>query len=213
MLNFESAQFKRSLAETIAWCATKSLVAIPTDSEPIRDRRAWLNEASQLFLDANVASVSAGSGCKITDTKQWQQARALLERIRGSLGRLQDKLRSAALKPNFDLDTLGSNTPWAEAVTEVVNKRSQLTKTISPDKDFEISKHGRLLLYWPYENLACGAADYSSNGFFDVNNVPPWDIWVDFTSDTLVSWVPSALIEAAQMGIDVNPEGCIRWVD
>src|SRR5947208_1564281 len=63
----------------------------------------------------------------------------------------------------------------------------------------------------PSENLACGAAEASSNGFFDVNNVPPWDIWVDFSERTLVSWVPPGLLDVAQMGIYVNPEACIRW--
>ena len=58
-----------------------------------------------------------------------------------------------------------------------------------------------------------GAAKYSSNGFFDVNNVPPWDIWVAFSEQTLVSWVPPMLLELAQKGIDANPEGCIRWAD
>jgi len=65
---------------------------------------------------------------------------------------------------------------------------------------------GQLLLYNPNENLACGAAEHSSNEFFDVNNVPPWDIWVDFSEDTLTSWVPPALVDVAQTGIDVNPE-------
>lgn len=37
--------------------------------------------------------------------------------------------------------------------------------------------------------FACGAAEVSSNEFFDVNNVPPRDIWVDFLEGTSVSWV------------------------
>jgi len=72
---------------------------------------------------------------------------------------------------------------------------------------------GRLLLYNPSENLACGVSEVNSNGFFDANNVPPWDIWVDFSGGVLVSWVPPALLDVAQMGIYVNPEGCIRWAD
>jgi hypothetical protein len=72
---------------------------------------------------------------------------------------------------------------------------------------------GRLLLYWPDENLACGGAEVSSHGFFDVNNVPPWDLWVAFSERTLVSWVPAQVIEIAQLGIDANPEACIRWAD
>lgn len=49
--------------------------------------------------------------------------------------------------------------------------------------------------------------------FFDVDNVPPWDIWVGYTDGALLTWVPTALIEAAQMGIDANPEQCIHWAD
>ena len=72
---------------------------------------------------------------------------------------------------------------------------------------------GRFLLYSPSENLACGAADTSSNGFFDANNVPPWDLWVGFSNGTLVSWIPPALVDVAAMGIFANPEECIRWAD
>jgi hypothetical protein len=37
---------------------------------------------------------------------------------------------------------------------------------------------GRLLIYFPNHDLACGAAEQETAGFFDVNNVPPWDTWV-----------------------------------
>jgi hypothetical protein len=127
-------------------------------------------------------------------------------------GPMKDKLRSPALKPSFSLDQFGNVELWAEAVAEVVAKRSQLIGRISQQR-LEISNSGRLLLYYPQEQLADGAAEYSSNGFFDVNNVPPWDIWVDFSEHILVSWVPPGFIEAAQIGIDVNPEQCIRWAD
>jgi hypothetical protein len=69
------------------------------------------------------------------------------------------------------------------------------------------------LLYFPAENHACGAAQVSSGGFFDTDNGPPWDIWVAYEGNALISWVPPGLIVAAQMGIDVNPENCIQWLD
>jgi hypothetical protein len=75
------------------------------------------------------------------------------------------------------------------------------------------AKGGRILLYIPQENLADGAAQVSSGGFYDADNVPPWDVWVGFSNSALVSWVPPTLIEVAQMGIDANPENCIRWSD
>jgi hypothetical protein len=116
------------------------------------------------------------------------------------------------LKPSFGLDEFGDDTVWAKAVAEVVARRSRLTAAMSAEKR-DTSVGGRLLLYTPSENLACGAAEASSNGFFDVNNVPPWDIWVEFSEGTLVSWVPPALTDVAQMGIYVNPEACIRWAE
>jgi hypothetical protein len=83
--------------------------------------------------------------------------------------------------------------------------------------------YGRLLVYFPNDDLACGAAEHETAGFFDVNNVPPWDTWVDFLEDEqpnvdsfdteyLVAWVPPELVSLADQGIAVNPEQCILWL-
>src|SRR4030095_14369286 len=37
---------------------------------------------------------------------------------------------------------------------------------------------GRLLAYFPNDNLFDGFAEVQSKGFFDVNNIPPPDTWV-----------------------------------
>ena len=82
---------------------------------------------------------------------------------------------------------------------------------------------GRLLVYFPNNDLACGAAEQETAGFFDLNNVPPWDTWVDFfqnetanidSFDTkyLIAWVPPEFVSLANKGIDVNPEQCIMWL-
>jgi hypothetical protein len=82
---------------------------------------------------------------------------------------------------------------------------------------------GRLLVYFPESDLFCGAAADQTDGFFDVNNVPPWDTWVtywqdqepnpdSFVSEYLIAWVPPSLIELANEGINVNPEQCIMWL-
>jgi hypothetical protein len=89
---------------------------------------------------------------------------------------------------------------------------------------------GRLLAYFPQDNLACGTAEAESEGFFDVNNVPPFDTWVwlaqtvrteeyadgtrgDVEMHYLVAWVPPDFIELATRGLAVNPEHCILWLD
>ena len=206
MPDFSSTQFQSSLADTAVWCKLKA-VGMDADSHDIRQRHALYVRAEEQWQEAQETVKRGWLSRKITDTKQGQNAMALLKQIRDSLGAVDTKLRSPELKPSFGLDQFGDNALWAKAVAEVVAKRSRLTAGKSAEK----SAGGRLLLYSPSENLACGAADVRSNGFFDVNNVPPWDIWVDFSEGTLVSWVPPALLDVAQMGIDVNPEGCIRW--
>lgn len=78
---------------------------------------------------------------------------------------------------------------------------------------------GRLLVYWPDLDLADGAAEAESRGFFDVNNTPPWDTWVAFVQypdhpdhSYLVAWVPPQFIQLADAGIQVIPEECVKWL-
>ena len=77
---------------------------------------------------------------------------------------------------------------------------------------------GRLLLYAPDDTLSDGAAGVNTDGFFDFDNVPPWDTWVAYLYESeklqyLVSWIPPQLVELAHGGLDVNPEACILWLD
>jgi hypothetical protein len=209
MPDFSSTQFEISLADTVVWCELKAM-GMDADSDDIRQRQALYAQAEEQWEEAQETVKRGSRSRKIIDTKQWQNAMALLKQIRDSLGPMDRKLRSPELKPGFGLDEFGDDALWAKAVAEVVARRARLTAGTSAEKR-DISVGGRLLLYSPSENLACGAAEVSSNGFFDVNNIPPWDIWVDFSAGTLVSWVPPALLDVAQMGIYVNPEACIRW--
>jgi len=89
---------------------------------------------------------------------------------------------------------------------------------------------GRLLAYFPENDLADGCAERVSDGFFDVDNIPPYDTWVWMVRNTrtrkyadheqpeeeanyLVAWVPPDFIPLASCGVDANPEGCILWLD
>ena len=89
---------------------------------------------------------------------------------------------------------------------------------------------GRLLAYFPGDNLADGCAQANSEGFFDIDNIPPYDTWVWMVDDRridkladgttrktegsyLVAWVPPAFLELASLGIDVKPEECILSLD
>jgi hypothetical protein len=83
---------------------------------------------------------------------------------------------------------------------------------VSPDCNPDIALEGKFLLYVPEENVSDGASELFSLGFFDENDAPPWDTWVAFSKNTLLSWVPSELVHLVQHGIDVNAVDCIHWM-
>jgi len=127
-----------------------------------------------------------------------------------SIALLEAQLRTPSLRPKILLGEARTATDRQELVRSVVVRRSELVR----GQDYVVDgSEGKLLLYAPEENLADGAAKYVSNGFFDVDNVPPWDTWMAFSHGILLSWVPPQLIGLAQNGIDVNPECCVRWLD
>ncbi len=208
MLDRYSKLSPGTLAETVAWCSTK-IKMMGVGSDQVRERQAryslaekqW-NEAIQIMEQRHLGSVAG-----IT---QYRQAVALLKENQALLGPMDRILRSPELQPTFSLDRFEDDSLWAQAVEEVVTYRARLLSGSAAEHPVGATG-GRILLYSPSENLACGAAAQSSNGFFDTNNVPPWDLWLGFSDGTLVSWVPPALIDVAWMGIFVNPEECVRW--
>jgi len=211
VFDFNSPSFKRSLAETIAWCAGQSLTAHPEESGDIRRRRALLDESNRLFR--TVFERFNHNWDKVRASAEWHQSQELNKQADpDTLSLLDAQLRTAALKPSFQLDEFKDDL-WDKAVSEVVAKRSAQLSNVSMSVESQSLAGGSLLEFIPSETLMDGAAKYSSNGFFDVNNVPPWDIWVGFSDRILVSWVPSVLVELAQSGIEANPEGCIRWAE
>lgn len=127
--------------------------------------------------------------------------------LRGNPSR---ELRSVALDPaTFGAEFFRSghgNIPLVEKLAQRRAKLIQSRTTVN-------SIGGRGLLFVPQDSLSDGAATVQSEGFFDVDNVPAWDTWIYFDGRMLLSWVPPQLISKVQSGIDVNPEGCIKWAD
>jgi len=69
------------------------------------------------------------------------------------------------------------------------------------------------------ESISSGESEAETNGFFDLDDRPPWDTWVvsaprpaEYESPTLISWIPSNLAAVVDRGIHVNPYGCIFWL-
>jgi hypothetical protein len=107
-----------------------------------------------------------------------------------------------------------------ELVCNIGRDRQAAAGTCRPRSPFPIP--GRFLLHFPDENLCDGIAEYASDGFFDVFNVPPIDTWVSWFIERgrraverpyLLCYAPSWALRSADAGIDVNPEACIMWLD
>ena len=175
--------------------------------------------------------ISLGIG-KI-NTKRCEPApavlQALCETVAWCLSRSvnSDQLRSHELDPTESLkvppfDELGIGV-WIEkkrmsykrATCAINETRSTLirdTKLEIPDLAVARSK-GKLLLYWPLENVEDGAASAGSRGFFDIEDAPPWDTWFLYSESSIFCWVSESLVQNAQNGIDANPVDCIHWCD
>jgi uncharacterized protein (TIGR02996 family) len=109
---------------------------------------------------------------------------------------------------------------WQAMVNGLANRRARLLAGEGRHPRVPASHlgRGRLLLFDPDCTLSDGAAEASSGGFFDIDNVPAWDTWVwggpeQPGSWPLVAWVPRSWVDRADAGVRVNAEGCIRWAD
>ena len=148
----------------------------------------------------------------LAQTIAWCESRA-------DLGDPSGSLRSTELRPRM----LASGREWV--VSALADHRSYAdpaTKAAPPVTTAGDLRGGRLLVYFPDAELADGAAEAESQGFFDAFNTPPWDTWVTLERDDeqdssysvyLVSWVPPVFVDLASAGIGVNPEACILWLN
>jgi hypothetical protein len=143
----------------------------------------------------------------------------------GSLSQPRTSLRTCKVK----LDDLNSqhHQVFRVSLERSGRLRSAGKRELSPVTDL---CGGRLLAYFPNDNLADGVAEVESQGFFDVDNIPPYDTWVwmvrnvraferadrtkgEIEANYLVAWVPPDFLQLAGAGVDTNPEQCILWLD
>jgi hypothetical protein len=148
----------------------------------------------------------------LTSYLKWRAARLSGKAEPRQFVPLSDHLRSPVLDPGRTRfpEVRAEQVSIVEGVADRRAEQLRLKQHYPSDIANDL-QGGRLLLYSPDENLCDGAARYTSKGFFDFDNIPPWDTWVCFFQQYLVSWVPPQLLELANQGIDANPEGCIAW--
>jgi hypothetical protein len=142
---------------------------------------------------------------RVQETIAWCRPRLRTQDPQASLRSVETRPRS--LEPDY----------FAAVRTVAIGRRQAGAHRVP----FRSLEGGRLLVFFPDLDLACGAAEAESRGYFDVNNTPAWDTWVAMIVDDqgghecpyLVSWVPPELIPLADRGIHVNPEQCILWLN
>jgi hypothetical protein len=137
---------------------------------------------------------------------------------RADLARPKECLRSEELRPPLLLPSR------LETVDAVRRRRKTLLghRHFSSDLAPEVaSASGRLIAYNPDFNLACGTSEYETDGYFDVDNTPPWDTWVALLDvpnaqhfeTSLIAWVPPVFVSLVQAGIKLIAERCVMWLD
>jgi len=91
---------------------------------------------------------------------------------------------------------------------------------------------GRLLVTEPHMTTSMGVSGEESNHLLDVDDCPPIGLWVDYIDTPeiveipqsggqryfrndgyIISYIPQSFIELVQLGIDVNAEECIYWLE
>jgi hypothetical protein len=138
----------------------------------------------------------------ILEAAAWCEPRANLADPAGSLRQLPN--------PSLGAGILCGRPEWV--VGELAESRRKALGSARAQ-----ATPGRLLAFLPDDDLADGAAEQITNGFFDVHNTPAWDTWVAQVTlgndRTLIAYVPRSFVALAEDGIWVNPEVCILWLD
>ena len=178
------------------------------------------------------------------DALRWRLAETITWCTRNPQVKPKDSLRNSRWRPPSFYYPESVYDPHI-IVEQLCNQRSDELRfgygNLYPNEPATNLAGGRLLLYDPYQNLADGAAELESQGFFNVDNEPAWDTWVsfihfpdksekrnriylsgqyvwsqlggDYFASCLISWIPPQLLDLVTQGVNVNPELCIAWAD
>lgn len=89
------------------------------------------------------------------------------------------------------------------------------------DLEAELNRPSAFMIVETAYSLSDGAAHAASQGYFDENNIPPWDTWVKVVPPRnarelgpgLLCWVPAWARGHVELGIALNPEECLHWAE
>ena len=188
-------KFKQRMAETIAWCSRMGDINNPKRSL----RSQVLRPLNSLFRE---------------DRREWASTKGYDPANEKTMFRSEEDQTDAT---TLHLERREQCKLSVELVAE--RRKQELTRLQIPED--EQMRTGRLLLYFPEYSDWDGLSESYSNGFFSVNDDPPWDTWIDFVIDDrregyfgyLVSWVPEEFCNFAGQGIPAAALQCIQWAN
>lgn len=134
------------------------------------------------------------------------------------------RARTAALEPRIeDEPTLAE---LEAALHLLADRRDRLWARRSVDRSTRRidAPSGRLLVCEFDMSIGGGEAEVASRSLFDVDDRPPWDLWLlawgrtrrsqpDEPIPCLLAWIPDEWVERAEAGIAANPTRALYWVD
>ena len=132
-------------------------------------------------------------------------------------------LRSELLEPKISMAiNFYDDKVIEDAITDICDNRSILLEK----EGIFVSKisEGRPICFYPDYSLSEGFIFLSSEGYFDEDEFPPWDTWIDYSVNDfehyhpdnhacLISWVPPQYIELVDRSISEDPYGCLVWAE
>ena len=153
LFDLNRPDLRRSLKDSILWCADRQLTATPADDEEIRRRRELMDRAQELLHGAIVESRSLLNRIRrrnYTELVNYQRGMELVSQANPvSFTSFTKRLRSAELHPSASLS--GAENPGF-IVQSVVSRRATLVIELSHLQTAAHRAEGRLLTYWPEEN-------------------------------------------------------------
>jgi len=134
---------------------------------------------------------------------------------------ISSRLRTPGLAP--DLEEESALPALEEALTLLAASRRRALDADTGSRA-RAQETGRLLICELDMSIGSGEAEAASEGFFDVDDRPPWDLWLVCFGRTrparpeepiacLVAWVPESLYAQAEAGRRASSAGSLHWVD
>lgn len=131
--------------------------------------------------------------------------------------------------PVNEIDSLLTLPPeeLAKYIDHVITMRSSLTKEEhSFDWTTELYKlysNGKLFVLFPFASTSDGTLQIDTNGLFDIDNFPPYDLWVYYLTGKIgdstveevtdiIAWIPPEFVDIVDMGISACADTSISWV-